>query len=303
MTVDSGSYVTLADGIRSGDGPTSPVMHYGEPYPDRVEIGRRRLVTHFPPLYPAVIAVFAMATGLDTIDAARWLGASLLAITIAWVTVLVGRRTGRSARGARRRDGAEHRRGPRAARWCGARACSASCSSAPCSRPSGTCGRRRPRRALAPGRAGGRRSAHPLRRHRPAARRRPRRGGPRARCSAATGGGRRRGGRAGRRPGRALDRDRGHRSRLRFVPLAPAGGRGGAPWVRQHRRLGRDRGRAGARSSASPSWVAAVVLTVVWCRARSRGLDGLPCARHDRAARGRGDDRGDRASRGCWSTP
>jgi hypothetical protein len=93
VTVDSGSYLAVADGIRTGHGPTSPVMHYGEPYPAHIDIGERTVVTHFPPLYPAVIAAFGGVTGLDSLQAARWLGALTMAITVAWVTILVGRRT------------------------------------------------------------------------------------------------------------------------------------------------------------------------------------------------------------------
>jgi len=94
VTVDSGAYLGAAVGLRDGHGPTSPVMHYDEPYPDHIEVGARRLVTHFPPLYPAAIATVSRLTGLEPLTAARWLGALVMAVTLASITLLVATRTG-----------------------------------------------------------------------------------------------------------------------------------------------------------------------------------------------------------------
>ena len=95
VTVDSGSYLAVADGIRSGHGPTSPVMHYGEPYPAQ---HRHRssavVVTHFPPLYPAVIAGVRWRDRASTAcrPPGGWVR-SRWRSTVAWVTILVGQRT------------------------------------------------------------------------------------------------------------------------------------------------------------------------------------------------------------------
>ena len=52
VTVDSGAYLAAAEGIHDGHGPTSPVMHYDEPYPDHIHIGARRLVIALPAAVP-----------------------------------------------------------------------------------------------------------------------------------------------------------------------------------------------------------------------------------------------------------
>lgn len=73
VSVDSGEYLAVADGLRSGHGLTMPYVGYDEAY-RIVTPGERIPMTQFPPLYPAVLAGTAEVAGISLEAAARALG-------------------------------------------------------------------------------------------------------------------------------------------------------------------------------------------------------------------------------------
>ena len=86
-TGDSVSYVGAARNVADGRGISRPTGG-----------GAVKPLTHFPPLYPLTLAVFE-TVGMDSIDAARWLGAALFAANVLLVGISVTAATG-SAIGA-----------------------------------------------------------------------------------------------------------------------------------------------------------------------------------------------------------
>lgn len=88
VSVDSGEYLAVADGLRQGHGLTMPYAGYDEAF--RVlEPGERVPMTQFPPLYPSVLA----ATGLSLLDAVRALAALVFAAFVCLGAYLVWRET------------------------------------------------------------------------------------------------------------------------------------------------------------------------------------------------------------------
>jgi 4-amino-4-deoxy-L-arabinose transferase-like glycosyltransferase len=81
-TGDSASYVGAARNVASGRGISRPTGG-----------GAVKPLTHFPPLYPLTLAVFE-TLGMDSIDAARWLGASLFAANVLLMGISVKAATG-----------------------------------------------------------------------------------------------------------------------------------------------------------------------------------------------------------------
>jgi hypothetical protein len=90
---DSMSYLAAAESMARGVGPEVPVAEWSQ------SESQSRL-RHFPPLFPALIAV-AMTLGLPAAQAARWLeafAAGTLALLLAWIAVsCVGRARARAA--------------------------------------------------------------------------------------------------------------------------------------------------------------------------------------------------------------
>ena len=80
VTVDSGEYLAVADGLVNGHGYTMPYVGYDEAF--RVlEDGERVPMTQFPPLYPTLLAMFN-ASGLSLLGAARAIGGLAYAGTV-----------------------------------------------------------------------------------------------------------------------------------------------------------------------------------------------------------------------------
>lgn len=94
FTVDSGEYLAVADGVRSGEGLTMAYLSYDEPYDTGFSPGDRVPMTQFPPLYPLLMAALGAATGLDTLATARAVGTLLFAATVALTVELVRRAGG-----------------------------------------------------------------------------------------------------------------------------------------------------------------------------------------------------------------
>ena len=93
VTVDSGEYLSVAEGLSNGHGLTMPYVSYDEPY--RVlEPGERVAMTQFPPLYPVALASLESVTRMGVLDAATWLGSSLFLLTVVLAVVVVARTAG-----------------------------------------------------------------------------------------------------------------------------------------------------------------------------------------------------------------
>jgi hypothetical protein len=73
VSVDSGEYLAVADGLRRGQGLTMPYAGYDEAY-RIVHPGDRIPMTQFPPLYPAALAAVSEVTGLSLHASARTVG-------------------------------------------------------------------------------------------------------------------------------------------------------------------------------------------------------------------------------------
>ena len=92
VTVDSGEYLAVSEGLIEGDGFTMPYVSYDEAF--RVpEPGERVHMTQFPPLYPMVLAATQQVTGLGRFDAVRLLGSSIYLVTMLLAAGLVLRAT------------------------------------------------------------------------------------------------------------------------------------------------------------------------------------------------------------------
>ena len=92
VTVDSGEYLAVADGLASGHGFTMPYVGYDEPF-QVLEEGERAPMTQFPPLYPLALAGVHETFGVSLLGAARWIGSLAFALTIFAVVLLVRRAT------------------------------------------------------------------------------------------------------------------------------------------------------------------------------------------------------------------
>ena len=91
VSVDSGEYLAVADGLRRGHGLTMPYAGYDEGY--RVlGPGERVPMTQFPPLYSSLLAASG-ATGMSLHAAARVIGALSFAALVALGAYLVWRAT------------------------------------------------------------------------------------------------------------------------------------------------------------------------------------------------------------------
>lgn len=73
VSVDSGEYLAVAEGLTRGEGLTMPYVGYDEAY-RIVRPGDRIPMTQFPPLYPAVLAGASEVTGLSLHAGARAVG-------------------------------------------------------------------------------------------------------------------------------------------------------------------------------------------------------------------------------------
>jgi hypothetical protein len=94
VTVDSGEYLAVADGLASGHGYTMPYASYDEAF--RVlEEGERVPMTQFPPLYPTLLALLHVA-GLSLLSAARLIGAFTYAAMLLIACGLVWRYSART---------------------------------------------------------------------------------------------------------------------------------------------------------------------------------------------------------------
>jgi 4-amino-4-deoxy-L-arabinose transferase-like glycosyltransferase len=86
VTIDSGEYLAVAEGVTDGHGFTMPYLSYDEPF--RVlEPGERVTMTVFPPLYPILLAGFAEVADVAVLTSARMLG---LAVFFAVVLLAQG---------------------------------------------------------------------------------------------------------------------------------------------------------------------------------------------------------------------
>ncbi|MGH2755395.1 MAG: glycosyltransferase family 39 protein [Actinomycetota bacterium] len=93
VTVDSGEYLAVADGLVDGHGYTMPYASYDEAF--RVIGPRERVpMTQFPPLYPSAVALFH-GIGLSLLAAARAVGAASYAASVIVASFLVWRHTRR----------------------------------------------------------------------------------------------------------------------------------------------------------------------------------------------------------------
>jgi len=93
VTVDSGEYLAVADGLANGHGYTMPYASYDEAF-RVIEPGERVPMTQFPPLYPTLLALVHSA-GLSLLGAARLIGAVTFAATVLSACLLVWRYTRR----------------------------------------------------------------------------------------------------------------------------------------------------------------------------------------------------------------
>lgn len=90
--VDSSVYLGVAHNLVTGRGPTVPMTFYTDHYPPVRAFGFHGAVpsTHFPPLYPSVLAAFE-ALGFTATSAARITVALLHAVDAVLVTVILSR--------------------------------------------------------------------------------------------------------------------------------------------------------------------------------------------------------------------
>ena len=86
-TVDSGEYLSVAEGLLQGDGLTMPYAGYDEAF-RVIEPGERVPMTQFPPGYPVVLAA-TQKLGLGSLDGARIVGAICFGISAALAGFLV----------------------------------------------------------------------------------------------------------------------------------------------------------------------------------------------------------------------
>ncbi|HEY7874033.1 MAG TPA: hypothetical protein VIG64_02815, partial [Actinomycetota bacterium] len=94
VSVDSGEYLAVADGLLDGKGLTMPYAGYDEAY-RILSPGERVPMTQFPPLYPSVLALVAGIADASLLVVARAIGALMYAVLVATGTYLVWRATRR----------------------------------------------------------------------------------------------------------------------------------------------------------------------------------------------------------------
>jgi hypothetical protein len=90
IDADSAAYLGAAQNLRDGHGVSVPFTLFTDELrpSDAARLQGAVPLTHFPPLYPAAVAA---VPGVDVEDAARLLGAALLGLNLALVTVLATR--------------------------------------------------------------------------------------------------------------------------------------------------------------------------------------------------------------------
>ena len=93
VSVDSGEYLAVAEGLSEGHGLTMPYVNYDEPW-QVVGPNERVPMAQFPPLYPSVVAGVHVTTGLSLTDSARLIGTVVFFFVVLAVEVLLWRRTG-----------------------------------------------------------------------------------------------------------------------------------------------------------------------------------------------------------------
>jgi hypothetical protein len=88
--VDSAVYLGVAHNLVHGRGPTVPMTFYTDHYSPATAYSFHGAVpsTHFPPLYPAVLALFE-SMGLSAGAAVRWSSAGLHAVNLGLVALLL----------------------------------------------------------------------------------------------------------------------------------------------------------------------------------------------------------------------
>jgi len=94
VTVDSGEYLAVADGLAGGHGFTLTYVSYDEPF-TVLDQGERVPMAQFPPLYPALIALGHEATGISLLSAARLINSVIYGASVALGSFLVWRQTRR----------------------------------------------------------------------------------------------------------------------------------------------------------------------------------------------------------------
>ncbi len=94
VSVDSGEYLAVSEGLTEGRGFTMPYVNFDEPW-RVVSPGERIAMVQFPPLYPAALAALQEGFGLSSLDAARLVGSLAFFLTILLVIHVVYRHTQR----------------------------------------------------------------------------------------------------------------------------------------------------------------------------------------------------------------
>lgn len=94
VSVDSGEYLAVAEGLINGDGLTMPYAGYDEAY-RILSPGERVPMTQFPPLYPSLLALVAETAGISLLTAARAIGAVSFALFVMLGSYLAWRATRR----------------------------------------------------------------------------------------------------------------------------------------------------------------------------------------------------------------
>ncbi len=97
MIPDSAVYIGTARNLAQGRGLTTPFNLLINPYSPAKAAAFDGAVplTHYPPLFPVVLAVF-QKLGLDALDAARWLNALLMGVNVFLAGVVAWRFSGGS---------------------------------------------------------------------------------------------------------------------------------------------------------------------------------------------------------------
>ena len=90
--VDSSAYLGVAHNLVTGRGPTVPMTFYTDHYPPARAFGFHGAVpsTHFPPLYPAVLALFE-SFGMSAAAAVRTSSTLIHALNLVLVALLLSR--------------------------------------------------------------------------------------------------------------------------------------------------------------------------------------------------------------------
>ena len=98
VTVDSGEYLAVAEGLTEGHGFTMPYVGYDEPY-HVLAPGERVPMTQFPPLYPGVLAGLIEAFGVAGLTAGRIVAAVCYFLLVGAAQLTLWRATGRASIG------------------------------------------------------------------------------------------------------------------------------------------------------------------------------------------------------------